>query len=122
MRGKSRDYDRLQSEIEKLMGSTPESDEYNKCSFHWSDLACRSTWRTLLIIVFSAALSRCSGGLTILTWTTFKLKVVDSTIPSNISRIVVCTIQFVGSLIVLNLVDRVGRKVKTLNLITLDEN
>lgn len=93
-------------------------------SFHWSELRHNPGRKAFIIGSYSALLVPFSGVICMIVYTAKVFEDAGSTLSSYDSAIIVGAIQFIGSIIASNLIDRAGRKVFLLEffLLFLKEN
>lgn len=82
-------------------------------SLKWSDLTTRPGSKAMIIGIFLAFSTQFSGIFTMMSYAAniFKLSAAGSAMSPNMSAIVLGVIQFLGSFVIIFLVDQAGRKV-----------
>ncbi|XP_031633567.1 facilitated trehalose transporter Tret1-like [Contarinia nasturtii] len=102
----------LQLEMAKLKNSVGDtkSDQNHGNSFILSDLSENPARKAITIGIVLVILNQFSGFFAMTNYTGLIFKEADSTLPPNISAIIVATVQIVGSYMASLFVDRAGRK------------
>lgn len=98
-------------EMNKLESVLEQPEKAERNSFNWSDLMVNPGKKALLIGIGLSVLNQFCGCLAMLYYTATIFKDAGSTMEPNSAAIVVGSIQFFGSFITTNLIDRAGRKV-----------
>lgn len=111
LKRRGKHHEQLQNEVEKLRNSLSKVNKSTIGSFEWSDLMKNPGRKAFLIGILLAVLNQFCGCIAMSNYTANIFKESGSTLPPNLSAIVVGAIQFIGSFIATNLVDRAGRKV-----------
>lgn len=88
---------------------TKKSDER---SMNWSELVTGPGKKAMTIGLVVSVLNQLSGCVAMLSYTANIFKEAGSALSPNLSAIVVGAIQFVGTCVLVSLVDRTGRKVR----------
>lgn len=105
----------IQSEINKLKIALNKTEKCDKITVRWSDLLRNPARKAMLISLFVTVLNAFCGIAALLcyTGTVFKEAAGSDISPrmQAMSAIIVASIQFFGSFVTTNLVDRAGRKV-----------
>lgn len=102
----------LQIEMNLLRNTINETDKSGGDSFSWSDLITNPGRKGLIIALGVAILSQFCGIPGLIAYTTTIFKEAGSNVSPDRATIIVGIIQFFGSCITTNFVDRAGRKVR----------
>lgn len=112
---KDRDYELLQSEMDKLKSTIDGSnnDKSSDNSIKLSDITSGPGRNAMIIGIILAGINQLSGCFAMLQYTATIFQEAGSSMSPNMSAIVVGVIQLLGSYVATIAVDRAGRKVKT---------
>lgn len=98
-------------EMIKLRNTVGQSDKSETNTFNWKDLLVNpGRWAFVMAIGLGLLYELC-GVVAMLNYTGIIFQEVGSNLSPDISTIIVGAIQFIGSLVTTNLVDRAGRRV-----------
>lgn len=111
LKGKSGDYEILQSELEKLKNAVGSSADSNGSTSICSNLTSGPALKALTIGTVLAALTQFSGCFAMLNYTASIFKEAGSTLSPSMSTIIIGIIQLLGSFAPTILIERAGRKV-----------
>lgn len=104
----------LRLEMERLKSAVdePDTNKQDKSSMKWSDLMTRPARKAMLIGIVLSSLNQLSGCFALLNYAAILFQ--ESKLSPNISTIYVGVVLLVGTIALICLVDRVGRKVKAI--------
>lgn len=97
--------------MDKLRNTVGDSDISEKTSFKWADLLVNPGRWAFITAIGLAVLYEFCGVVAMLNYTGIIFQETGSNLSPDVSTIIVGAIQFIGSLVTTNLVDRAGRKV-----------
>lgn len=102
----------VKAEIEKLENLIgTKTNESSKRSWKWADLTINPGRKALTIGIVLAVLGHISGSFAIINYTATIFKHSGSILSANESALVIGIVQLVGVVVMMPLVERVGRKV-----------
>lgn len=104
-------------EIDSLMRAINGDDikQDAKHSLKWSDLVTKPGSKALIIGIVLILLNQFGGCYAMMVYTATIFEMAGSNLTPNMSAMIVAIIQFVGTIVMTCLVDRVGRKVRMHN-------
>lgn len=100
-----------------LAGSNQSSDNCQK--FEWSNFTTRPALKAIMIGLVLVNLNVNNGVPTIMTYITYLFKDIGSSLSPNELGIIASTIQLIGVCIAAKFVDRLGRRVSKIYLISI---
>lgn len=103
----------MDNEIEKLLRTLDDfhTGKSNKNSFTWSDLTTKVAMKAIVIGLVLVAMTQFTGVVAMASYTVKIFEDVGSSLSPNVSAIVLCAIQLIGTIVTTNVIDRFGRKV-----------
>lgn len=105
---------RLEMERLKSVVDEPDTNKQDKSSMKWSDLMTRPARKAMLIGIVLSSLNQLSGCFALLNYAAILFQESGSNLSPNNSTIYVGVVLLVGTIALICLVDRVGRKVKAI--------
>ncbi|XP_052864417.1 uncharacterized protein LOC128271026 [Anopheles cruzii] len=109
--------DQFRKEFQRLKDVIEQERISQDASLSWKDFGTEPARRGLSMAVFLMLLNQCSGSLALITYaaTIFELATgvgtgAHQTLPTSLAAIVLATVQLLGTIVSLVLVDRVGRR------------
>lgn len=89
-----------------------DSKQNEKMSMKWSDLVVKPGSKAMIIGIVLVLLNQFGGCYAMMVYTATIFEMAGSNLTPNMSAMIVAIIQFVGTIVMISLVDRIGRKVR----------